>query len=254
MALSTEVTRFDRRRAAPKATCAIRSTSRAYRRRGREPRSSSRLLLAEIGAAGQLAHDQHVGAGRDLGLAAATDARARRSRRAGRRLANRPSALRSASRPASGRSVAPSHCGPPTAPSRIASALSAGGERRLGQAASPCRSIATPPKSCSSKARPRPQRSESKAEAEPPPRAVTSGPMPSPGSRMTGLQRHASPQAGLGRRSARVGANRPHRARHCSPRRYRRRRSRAGCPLARARPAKISPSTEICISTSTFAP
>src|SRR5690606_28448510 len=102
--------------------------------------------------------------------------------RTGRRLAYRPSALRIASRPCSGRTVAlgSDHFGPPTAPSSTASArLQASSV--AGGSGSPCRSIAMPPMSCSLNWKSCPWRAPT-ARSTSTAAAVTSGPMPSPGS------------------------------------------------------------------------
>ena len=100
----------------------------------------------------------------------------------GRRLANSPRPLRSPSRPCSGRGLdgsVVSHFGPPTAASRTASAA-----RQAASVSSvsavPCASIDAPPNRCSSYSKPAPTASSTSTR-----RAMISGPIPSPGRRMT---------------------------------------------------------------------
>ena len=89
--------------------------------------------LAEVDAAGELAHDDEVDAVEHLGPRAATRRSAPGRATTGRRLAKTPRPLRSPSSACSGRTVAfgSSHFGPPTAPSRTASAARA--PRELGR-------------------------------------------------------------------------------------------------------------------------
>ena len=94
------------------------------RRRGRSARSSSRVFVAEVDAAGQLAHDHHVHAREQLGLAAARRAAAGVHASPGAGWRRGPAPCGSPAAPAPGRTLArgSSHFGPPTAPSSTASA------------------------------------------------------------------------------------------------------------------------------------
>src|SRR5947209_7090950 len=97
----------------------------------------------------------------------------------GRRLANSPRPARRPSRPCSGRGLSgsvESHLGPPTAPSRTASASRQPAKVSSGRGL-PVASMAAPPTRYSVNSKPSIARSTSTAEA------MTSGPIPSPGSR-----------------------------------------------------------------------
>ena len=107
--------------------------------------------FAEVDAAGELAHDQQVGALDPLAAQRARVEQRRRCGLTGRRLAYRPRPLRRPSSPCSGRGASGSvvsHLGPPTAQSSTAS------EARHASSTSsvsavPCSSIEAPPIGCS---------------------------------------------------------------------------------------------------------
>ena len=112
-------------------------------------------LLAEVDAAGELAHDEQVGALDDLARAAGWRRSSASTARTGRRLAYRPRPLRRPSRPCSGRGASGSvvsHFGPPTAASSTASAARQAA-RISSVSAVPWASIDAPPNRCSSNAK-----------------------------------------------------------------------------------------------------
>ena len=134
LALSTLVTR---RRAKRKATSRDPLDLLARcRRRCRRRVPSVAAALAEVDAAGELAHHEQVGALDPLALAAGWRRAARALGRTGRRLANSPSPLRRPSSPCSGRGASGSvvsHFGPPTAAEQHGVGGAAGVEHLVGE-------------------------------------------------------------------------------------------------------------------------
>ncbi len=96
------------------------------------------FLLAEIGAACELAHDEQIDALSTICGFSGECASVASVTLTGRRLANRPSALRIPSSPSSGLRLPPSHFGPPTAPRNTASAARTRINRAFGQRVAGC--------------------------------------------------------------------------------------------------------------------
>ena len=121
---------FARLRAASKPTCAMRRDLRSRCRascrslRARRRFCADALRLAEVDVAGELAHDQDVEPGHDLGLQrrGAGELRDRPAPGAGWRTGRAPCAGRGSPARAAWRAAALSYFGPPTAPNSIASA------------------------------------------------------------------------------------------------------------------------------------